>query len=187
LTPEDQSLDPEFFLTHQPLTLYRLAREKYANLSGIGAAVAPGRWNDPGEEAIYTSTEVSVPVLERLARTPKELIPSNLALMKIRISGAWKAYNVALQDPKTMSCLWFYRSLAEAKQDFNAPANVPRWFAGINPFAVAVPSVIVPVWNVVLYPKGIGFWDHVSLESIEPFQFDPRLFPENTPVEATEE
>jgi len=55
--------------------------------------------------------------------------------------------------------------------------------AGGNPFAVAVPSVIVPAWNVVLYPKGIGFWDHVSLESLEPFEFDPRLFPENTPVE----
>jgi hypothetical protein len=55
---------------------------------------------------------------------------------------------------------------------------------GINAFAVAIPSVIVPVWNVVLYPEGVGFWEHVSLISLEPFEFDPRLFPEETPIES---
>jgi hypothetical protein len=56
----------------------------------------------------------------------------------------------------------------------------------MNPFAVAVPSVIVPVWNVVLFPQGRGFWDHVSLESVEPFEFDPRLFPDDIAKEASE-
>jgi hypothetical protein len=98
--------------------------------------------------------------------------------MRIRVSGEWEAQKNALIDPKTSACLWFYRSLAEAREAFDSP----RIFAvGINPFAVAVPSVIVPVWNIVLYPKGFGFWDHVSLESLEGFQFDPRLFPEDTP------
>lgn len=185
MTPEDQSLDPEYFLTHRPLTLFRLAKARYADLSGIGAASSPGRWNRSGEEAIYTSTEIAVPVLERLVHSPKELIPSNLALMRIRVSGEWEAQKNALIDPKTSACLWFYRSLAEAKKAFQ---GAPHIFAvGINPFAVAIPSVIVPVWNVVLYPKGVGFWEHVSLESIEPFQFDPRLFPEATPEEEKEE
>lgn len=181
MTPEGQSLDPDFFLTHQPLTLYRLARARYANLSGVGAALDPGRWNRSGEEAIYTSTEVGIPVLEMLAHTPKDRIPSNLALMRIRISGQWETQKNALIDPKTSACLWFYRSLAEAKKAFQ---SAPHFFAGgMNSFAVAVPSVIVPAWNVVLYPKGIGFWDHVSLESLETFQFDPRLFPEDSSEE----
>ncbi len=185
MTPEDQGLDPDFLLTHQPLTLYRLARARYANLSGIGAAFAPGRWNRYGEEAIYTSTEMAVPVLERLAHTSKDLIPSNLAMMRIQVSGIWEAHRNALIDPNTGGCLWFYRSIAEAKKAFQGPG---RMFAvGINPFAVAIPSVIVPVWNVVLYPRGIGFWQHVSLDSVEPFQFDPRLFPENTPGEVAKE
>jgi hypothetical protein len=33
-------------------------------------------------------------------------------------------------------------------------------------------------WNVVLYPGAPAFWNHVHLESVEPFEFDPRLFPE---------
>ncbi|HXR40373.1 MAG TPA: RES domain-containing protein [Terracidiphilus sp.] len=185
MTPEDKALDPDFFWTHQPLTLYRLARARYANLSGVGAALAPGRWNRSGEEAIYTSTEIGVPVLERLAHTQKDLIPSNLALMRVRISGQWESHKNALIDPKTSGCLWFYRSLVEARSAFQTG---PQMFGvGINPFAVAVPSVIVPVWNVVLYPRGIGFWDHVSLEGLEAFQFDPRLFPENTAIKAEQE
>jgi hypothetical protein len=43
------------------------------------------------------------------------------------------------------------------------------------------------VWNVVLYPAGKGFWDHVRLENIELFEFDSRLFPENTPLELPEQ
>ena len=187
----DHALDPDFFQTHQPLTLYRLARARYANLSGIGAALAPGRWNRSGQEAIYTSTEMGVPLLERLVHTPKDLIPSNLALMKIRVSGIWKPHKNGLFNPNTRGGLWFYHSLADAKEEFQGAS--PMMFVdslnsfGTISFAVAVPSVIVPVWNVVLYPRVTGFWDHVSLESVEPFQFDPRLFPEDTPAETAQE
>jgi hypothetical protein len=59
-------------------------------------------------------------------------------------------------------------------------------FASGEPFAVAVPSVIVPVWKVVLYPQAVGFWDHVTLEAVEPFEFDSSLFPDNTPIETLE-
>jgi RES domain-containing protein len=183
LTPEHQVLDPDFLLAHQPLTLYRLARAKYANLSGIGAALAPGRWNRAGQEAIYTSTEIGVPLLEMLAHTSKDSIPSNLALMKLQISGTWINSGIDFFDRRTLGSLYHFQSLAEARAAF----RTPMFAKGMDPFAVAIPSVIVPVWNVVLYPRGISFWKHVSLESVEPFQFDPRLFPENALIEAVEE
>jgi hypothetical protein len=56
---------------------------------------------------------------------------------------------------------------------------------GIHPFAIAIPSVVVPVWNVVLYPTASGFRDHVLLESVEPFEFDPRLFPDDAVPETS--
>ena len=173
MTREDEALDPEIFLRRQPLTLYRLARARYANLSGVGAAQYPGRWNQHGQEAIYTSTEVGVPILERLVHTPKDLIPSNLALMTIRVAGQYEvneenSLNIAIRDHFRLC-----RTLAIAR----------KALTGFMWFAMAVPSVIVPVWNVVLYPEAPGFWDHVSLERVDPFEFDPRLFPEGTPVE----
>ena len=122
-------------------------------------------------------------LLERLAHEPKDEIPSNLALMKIRVSGKWEGNrDVPFLDPRTGGCFWFYRTLAEAKNALNRGTH----FTPHDSFAVAVPSVIVPVWNVVLYPQGIGFWDHVSLESVEPFEFDPRLFPENASAKVRE-
>jgi RES domain-containing protein len=176
LTPEDLALDPEILLRDQPIRLYRVARRKYANLSGAGASLYPGRWNRPEQEAIYTSTEISVPVLERLVHTPKDVIPSNLALMTIQMSGEWEVHDDELVDVDTLARLRIFRSLAEAKSGLGPPF-ISSWYA------VALPSVIVPVWNVVLYPENSGFWKHISLESVEPFEFDPRLFPEGAPVE----
>ena len=183
MTPEDRALDADFFLTQQPLTLFRLARARYANLSGLGAASAAGRWNRLGQEAIYTSTEMGIPVLERLAHTPKDLMPSNLALMKIKVSGEWqRGSGNTLVDPRTGGCMRIYSTLSQADEWHRKKHPELRGVQG--DFAIAVPSIIVPVWNVVLYPKAMAFWEHVSLESIEAFEFDPRLFPENTPLES---
>jgi RES domain-containing protein len=175
LTSDNLQLDPEILLSKQPITLFRIARKRYANLSGVGAASAPGRWNRLGQEAIYTSTEVGVPVLERLVHMPKDTIPSNLALMMIRIQADWQMQESAFIDSRTGRCIWIYRSLLEARKAFAAGSH--RFGGGVNPFAVAVPSVVVPAWNLVLYPQGNGFWEHVSLQSIDVFEFDPRLFP----------
>lgn len=184
MTPEDFVLDDADLLRNQPLILYRLARARYANLSGVGAAQYPGRWNRGGQEAIYTSTEQGVPLLERLAHTPKDLIPANLALMKIRVSGEWVRQGIYLVDQHTGDIGVILRTLTAAKKAFNTEHS---FGVGMNhPFAIALPSVIVPVWNVVLYPQGDGFWDHVTLESVERFEFDPRLFSEGAASEAPE-
>jgi RES domain-containing protein len=184
LTPEDRVLDVEALVQHQPITLYRLARAKYANLSGVGAALEPGRWNRLGTEAIYTSTEIAVPLLERLAHTPKDQIPSNLAMMKIRINGEWTVFSPdCLARRGGGGAIRVHSTLREARERYYDNPNFGPRHGGDN-FAIAVPSVIVPVWNVVLYPQASDFWHHVSLESVEPFEFDPRLFPEGTPVES---
>ena len=88
-------------------------------------------------------------------------------------------------DKRTLSCLSLYRDLTTAKSDL-LNGRPPFATSAIAVIAVAVPSVIVPAWNVVLFPQGRGFWEHVSLESVESFAFDPRLFPENTATEPPE-
>ncbi|MBV9223793.1 MAG: RES domain-containing protein [Acidobacteriaceae bacterium] len=69
-----------------PLTLYRLTRARYADLSGIGASMYPGRWNCKGQRVVYTSLSLSTAVLETLAHTDKTEIPDNLVKMEIEIS-----------------------------------------------------------------------------------------------------
>jgi hypothetical protein len=51
-----------------------------------------------------------------------------------------------------------------------------------DPIAFMVPSVIVPEYNVVLYPRPENFEPElVRIESIQPFEFDPRMF-QNIPA-----
>lgn len=183
MTPDDLQLDRRMFLSGLPITLYRIARTRYANLSGIGSAAFPGRWNLPGQEAIYTSSEIGTCVLEILAHTPKSLIPSNLATMQIQISGQWQLADVDtsssfLFDDRTGAAFYLCQTLRIANDLFEE-----RFFSQRKVFAAAVPSVVSPAWNVVLYPLANCFADHVTLESVSPFEFDPRLFPNNTPIE----
>lgn len=97
-------------------------------------------------------------------------------MMKIRLSGSWKKSTTG--GPAVIAI----SSLREAEHAFSSESY--PFAPGTHPLAVAVPSVIVPVWNVILFPQANAFWDHVSLESIEPFDFDPRLFPDQTPKES---
>jgi RES domain-containing protein len=187
LTPEDLELDAGVFSSREPLTVYRIAKSRYANLSGIGAALFPGRWNQPGEEAIYTSLNPATAVLEVLAHVvQKKIIPSNLSIMTIRVSGKWKPRGDSLFDPETDASLDIARSLSHVYRKRKPPRMTfgeSLW----SRFALAVPSVIVPAWNVVLFPRGTGFWKHVSLEKVEEFEFDPRLFSEEARKEPAQE
>jgi len=143
----------------------------------------PGRWNLPGEEAIYTSTEIGVCVLERLVHTPKNRMPADLALMTIKLAGDWSRRGEGLAlDQKTGSMWTIYTTLVQGQQEWPVVHGVDEELAAAH-VALAIPSVIVPAWNVVLYPRASGFWDHVSLGSVEPFDYDPRLFPDQTPVQ----
>lgn len=176
MTPSTQRLNQASILEQNPLYLFRLARMKYASLSGQGAALSAGRWNHLGQEAIYTSLDPATTVLERLVHTPKDRIPNDLGLMRIKVSGNWTPTENWLMDVKTSGRLLAIASLDEAGKAFRVQAAS---IIAPQAFAIAIPSVIVPAWNVVLYPQELGFWDHVSLEGIEPFHYDPRLFPDD--------
>ena len=137
----------------------------------------------PDKRAIYTSIELGTCVLERLVHTPKDRIPSDLAVMKIHLSGSWvRTGRMAFDSPNALKPA--------------SPTGTFSWYPTLDDararkrnitfeLAIAVPSVVAPVWNVVLYPRAAGFWEHVSLASIEPFGYDPRLFPDETPPEDT--
>ncbi len=189
MTLRTERLDTSVFVPGQKVVHYRLAVAKYANLTGIGAAVHPGRWNRVGQSTIYTSTEVGTTVCERLVHTPKDRIPSNLALMRIVLEvppnvGPITRKGVQGITPGDGSIaaeaplMTVHESVDAAERAYQQVGS------GQDPFAVALPSVIVPAWNVVLYPRARGFRRYVRLDAVDPFDYDPRLFPEDTPWEA---
>jgi hypothetical protein len=79
-----------------------------------------------------------------------------------------------------------YKSLQEASVNVADRQVRASWSHDVGPLALGLPSVIVPEWNVVLFPEHPDFWKRVKLISIEPFEYDPRLFPEGVPTEEIE-
>ncbi|MEO8108407.1 MAG: RES family NAD+ phosphorylase [Ginsengibacter sp.] len=63
---------------------YRLATAQYADdISGEGAAIYGGRWNPVGMKALYTSQNISLCILEILARTNVKINPVDYQLITL--------------------------------------------------------------------------------------------------------
>jgi RES domain-containing protein len=205
LTDRYLELDPTPLFS-RPLVLFRLADELYADLSGIGSKISGARWNPRGQEAIYTSIDTSLPVLEYRAHWIEETpIPSNLVIMRILVDSdfemVWmkRGYNLTPPPPfqrrsrrspyeKTPQMRYF-QTLAEAEQAYDKEEGFGAPIQGVKrapnflrepPFAVALPSVVSPTWNVVLFPMAFGFEECVRLDTTQRYEYDDRFFPSGT-------
>jgi RES domain-containing protein len=144
-----------------PITLYRICKTIYADLSGFGAAMYPGRWNRKNQRAVYTAASRSEALAELLVHLPRASHPKGYSLLTLTLQPAV----VVLKQTLLEAHYWFEafnQHLSESPDD---------------PIAFVIPSVIVAEYNVVLYPRPINFEpEFVRIESVEPFAFDERLF-----------
>jgi RES domain-containing protein len=151
-----------------PTLAWRITREPYADLSGVGAKKNGGRWNSPGVDAVYLSTDPALSVVEVLVHLdlPPELIPDDYVLMKIDLSAlASLPLNTWLEDgPK--------ERLEQA--DSRAAGN--QWIAEARTPIFRVPSTIVPEsFNLILNPMH-SMSVTMSTVTYRPFFFDGRFF-----------
>lgn len=68
------------------MVVYRIAKWEYLeDLSGIGARLFGGRWNEEGHPVIYSSEHLSLAVLELLANNIRKLIDQDYGYISIHI------------------------------------------------------------------------------------------------------
>ena len=69
------------------MRVWRLVRRPYADLSGIGAASYPGRWNAARQRVVYTAEHPALAVLEVRVHLglDLDLIPPDYVLMAIEL------------------------------------------------------------------------------------------------------
>src|SRR3954471_12928197 len=85
------------------MRVWRLARRAYAALDGEGARRAGGRWNSPGLPAVYTSSALSLCVLELLVHTDPDLVPQDLRALEIHCP---ESLTVAILNLTTLPYNW---------------------------------------------------------------------------------
>ncbi len=136
------------------------------DLSGDGARIYGGRWNEKGIPVIYASESRALAALEYLVHLPLVLAPPQLGV-----------YTLSLPDDVSVTSLR-KTSLPAGWRTFPPPpatmAIGAKWARDGKTLLLAVPSVIVPdEINVLINPGHPEF--RKIRKRVKPFSFDPRL------------
>lgn len=149
------------------MELYRVTRQKYANdLSGNGAAVMGGRWNEIGRPALYAANSRSLAILETLVHLRRAQPPIDYRVMVLYVPDSMPLMNVT------------DRQLPEGwrKDETHTQTIGSQWLADSDALLLRVPSVIVRAeYNYVLNPAQ-EFFAEIQIVAVEPIEFDPRFF-----------
>lgn len=150
------------------MIVYRLSKRQYAApLTGKGAEMHGGRWNNRGTALLYTSSSralcmVEVAVHLPLGRQPKEYvlttvdIPSKL-VCELQLDSLPDDWDRLPPGPKS-------KTLGDA------------FVVSGEGLALKVPSAVVPgEWNYLVNPAHKDF-SKVQITAQEDFGFDARLF-----------
>lgn len=145
------------------MVAYRIARkERIEDLSGRGAELFGGRWNEKGIPALYTSSSLSLAALEILVHTDKLNPPVNMAYAKIYVPDYLLSIKI-LKLPEDI-----------AEVDYGS-----KWLKEKSGLMLKVPSVIMPYeyeheYNLIINPLHEDF-KKVFVAEVHDFSFDYRL------------
>lgn len=148
------------------MRVHRLCRAAHRALDGEGAALAGGRWNNPGRPAVYTSVHLSLAALEYLTHLEVRRAPPDLVAITIEIPER----PVSTLDPEALPADW--NRLAEHPW---CVAYGDDWIAERRTLGLRVPSAIIPEeHNLILNPAHPDF-AKVIIVAERQLSFDPRL------------
>ena len=149
-------------------TGWRIVKSRHASTAfdGEGARLYVGRWNSPGTRMVYTSSTISLAVLEVLVHLQEASLLSSYSL----ISADFDDTFVERLDHSMVPDGW---------RTYPAPSELQRigdeWVRSQRHAVLEVPSVIVErESNYLLNPAHPDF-SSVVIGEPEPFTFDERL------------
>ncbi|MCK5691124.1 RES family NAD+ phosphorylase [Myxococcota bacterium] len=152
------------------IKLFRIAKTDFiTDLSGTGARLYGGRWNQVGYPLVYTSPSRALAALEFLVHVPMALAPDNLSIAELHIPA--KIRHRTIEENK----------LPPKWRDNPAPDEVANlgteWIKSKSTLLLHVPSAVVDKEiNILINPLHPDF-HLVKLASVERFSFDSRLLP----------
>jgi len=148
--------------------LYRISSPTYIDdLSGTGAKLHGGRWNEKGTPLLYTSANISLAILEILVHFDGLTVPPELSLLHLEIPE-----DSVMDFPVTKFDK--IRKSKDAEMKFKQEGEL--WVASKASLALKVPSVITTLeYNVLINPR------HQNMASLKKLKFealelDGRLF-----------
>lgn len=150
------------------MIVYRISREIYAHdLSGQGAQLAGGRWNSKGMAMLYTAETSSLAMLEVLVHTQKNLVPTDLMLVKIQLPNT---PSIQKLSPSSLPKNWrIYPPLPLLK------ALGDQWLLRGEALILRVPSAVNPYESSMLVNPNHPEAQLISVLEQIPISLDGRL------------
>ncbi len=150
------------------MIVYRLAKQKYSNqISGIGAEINGGRWNNKGFRILYTSASRALCTTEIAVHTPLGIVPKDYYLQTIKLPNS-EIFEISISQ---LNIDWRKFPHTTSTKLIGDHFIIEGTF-----LILKVPSAVVQdEFNYLVNPFHKLF-SKVKLLKIEPFTFDKRLF-----------
>lgn len=154
-------------------TVWRIATDtkdyEADDLSGAGARITGGRWNDKGVAMVYSATSRALACLETIVHLNAGGLPLNRYLVEIDIpERVWAAARA--ETAASLAIGWDAEPCGRVSIAFGS-----AWAAARSSALLLVPSVIVPEEvNVLInptHPDAAG----ITARKIRKWLYDPRL------------
>jgi len=148
------------------MTLYRFAQSAYSrDLSGEGAKLFGGRWNNKGNAVVYTSSTISLALLELLIHSASydEILVNQLTVIDTPTE------EIKIIAPEQLKTGW--------QNDAGYSKFIGDEFLKAKAFLLMqVPSAIIQQEsNILINPLHANF-RKIKIKSVSTFHFDTRLF-----------
>ena len=150
------------------MIVYRISKRKnIKDLSGTGARIFGGRWNNKGVSVLYTSESRALATLEFLVHVPLSLMPTDLSLASIKIPDSIVPKKILISK---LPNNWRY---------YPAPSSLAKlgsdWVISNKTLLLRVPSAIVKdEYNILLNPAHENM-KRVKIVDVEKYKVDERL------------
>lgn len=153
--------------------LWRIATDArtYAadDMSGTGAQISGGRWNDVGVAMVYAAESRALAYLETIVHLNAGGLPFNRYLVAIEVpDDVWAKAEVA--DPSTLAIGWDAEPAGLVSIAYGS-----SWAAGRRSALLLVPSVIVPEERNALVNSAHPDAARITARKVRRWLYDPRL------------
>ncbi|HEY5797399.1 MAG TPA: RES family NAD+ phosphorylase [Bosea sp. (in: a-proteobacteria)] len=153
--------------------LWRIATDTKAytaeDMSGTGAKISGGRWNEVGVGLVYSSGSRALACLETVVHLNAGGLPFNRYLVEIDVpDDVWQAAKTA--DPSTLPVGWDAEPAGLESIRYGS-----AWVAGIGSALLLVPSVIVPEERNALINPLHPDAAKIKAHKVRRWLYDPRL------------
>lgn len=148
------------------MIVYRITKSKHASdISGTGAALFPGRWNQKGTPVLYTGESIAIALLENIVHAPPMITP-DLDILTLEIPDD-SILELKISDlPSNWSNYPAPTILSQIGQ---------RWVNEGKKISLKIPSCIIHTSHNYILNCQHKNYNRVKIIDHSKFYFDPRL------------